>query len=191
MKALTTSSSCRIVPPSSSRPTRNSRWSGPIRMWWMPGGDELAHDRDDALPRAGEVVEAVCVPGRGWPATSIASPFVEVDERLVRGIVRKHPRRDRRRGPGCRRGHSARALGSTADRAAARPPPSDAREHRPSVGAEVQPVGDERRDARGCGLRKSGSSSRSGGSTSGRGRRQRWATSDTSRVRPSIGRRDT
>ena len=29
---VTTSASWRIVPPSSSRPTRKSRWSGPMRM---------------------------------------------------------------------------------------------------------------------------------------------------------------
>src|SRR5579864_8117733 len=35
---VTTAVSCRMVPPSRSSPTRNRRWSGPIRMWWMPAG---------------------------------------------------------------------------------------------------------------------------------------------------------
>ena len=38
VKAVTTSSNWRTPPPSSSRPMRNSRWSGPIRMWWTPDG---------------------------------------------------------------------------------------------------------------------------------------------------------
>ena len=35
---VTTMRSWRMDPPSRSRPTRNSRWSGPIRMWWTPAG---------------------------------------------------------------------------------------------------------------------------------------------------------
>ena len=38
VNAVMTISSRRSEPPSSSSPTRNNRWSGPIRMWWMPCG---------------------------------------------------------------------------------------------------------------------------------------------------------
>ena len=38
VKAVTMRSSVIQVPPSSSSPTRNRMWSGPIMMWWMPDG---------------------------------------------------------------------------------------------------------------------------------------------------------
>ena len=36
VKALTSSTSWRRLPPSSSSPTRNSTWSAPIKMWCTP-----------------------------------------------------------------------------------------------------------------------------------------------------------
>ena len=38
VNAVTICTSATQVPPSSSSPTRNRMWSGPIRMWWMPDG---------------------------------------------------------------------------------------------------------------------------------------------------------
>ena len=77
-----------MVPPSSSRPTRNSRWSGPMRMWWMPAGRNRRDDRERALARAGEVLE---VPGAAAVEDRLRqrAALVDVEKRLVLRIVRE------------------------------------------------------------------------------------------------------
>ena len=56
------------------------------------GRQELLHDGERALARAGEVLEAWCGRRRGSPAVS-AVALVDVEERLVLRIVGKHLRR--------------------------------------------------------------------------------------------------
>ncbi len=42
VKAVTIRPSRPSDPPRSSRPTRNSMWSGPIAMWCIPAGTNVA-----------------------------------------------------------------------------------------------------------------------------------------------------
>ena len=58
VNAVTTNTNCRIVPPISSNPTRNNKWSGPIEDVMHPGGHELLQHGPDTLPRTTEVLKS-------------------------------------------------------------------------------------------------------------------------------------
>ena len=70
----------------SSRPSRNSRWSGPIAMWYDARRHERAEHRADALPRPGVIGEGG-VPGVENRLLTQGAALVDVHERLVVGVV--------------------------------------------------------------------------------------------------------
>ena len=90
-------------PPSSSRPTRNRMWSGPIRMWCTPDGGERAHHRQRAL-RGARVVDVLLAVGVEDQLLLQLAVLVDVDERLVQRVVGKEVGVDRQRARGSRWG---------------------------------------------------------------------------------------